>query len=504
MSRTRVEHFVEARVATQTISTSSTLTVPDQAAAARRHVLLIGPAALPLASPAEPHITCLHVACFVEAILAASAENLVQPYDLIVADCTPDQANLTAALTAFRRVHPAGQLVLLCTALQEPLCRAALTAGANDYLILPVTARQIPLLAPESAAVSPVAPAGNGHDHTAARRTPPAAMLSAPPTIMDPAGAQLAPPPSTPSTPSITPTPIGNQITLPLDVQTALLDEVLQNSTDITARALAVLQTHFPWPGTLRIVPRDKADGAPLSPPGVALEQDEADFGFLAVADGAPESRPPGALEAAARWLTAWLLFAQRTRQLRELAITDELSGAYNRRYFMHFVTQLLDKARAGRFRVTMLYFDIDDFKQYNDLYGHAAGDTIIRDMIRLLRHCTRPHDMVARIGGDEFAVVFWDHEPPRQANSQHPRSALAISERFRKAIASHDWRKATNITGQVSVSGGLATFPWDGRTLDTLLAAADANLLRAKQQGKNVIMLRHAEDDEPEKTGGE
>ena len=181
----------------------------------------------------------------------------------------------------------------------------------------------------------------------------------------------------------------------------------------------------------------------------------------------------------------------RRTEALHRLAITDHLTGAYNRRYFYHLTDQLLAKARADRTRVTLLLYDIDDFKRYNDTYGHAAGDEVLRETVGLMQRTTRTRDVVARIGGDEFAVLFWDAEPRRRPDSQHPESAFALANRFAEAVAKHEFPSlGPEAKGVLTISGGLATYPWDGRTCRELLRHADGGLRQAKQAGKNVIRI--------------
>jgi two-component system cell cycle response regulator len=285
---------------------------------------------------------------------------------------------------------------------------------------------------------------------------------------------------------------------LPMAVHETMLDSVLKVDGAVAATALTILRQYIGWPGKLEFTTPDATTVAASGAMGaisVPLERDGRRYGTLALHQA--DASWKALFDQAAQWFAGWLALAHRQEQLRNLAVTDELSGAYNRRYFLQFVGRLIDKARDGRFRITVLLFDIDDFKKYNDTFGHAAGDSIIRELIRLLRHCTRPHDVVARLGGDEFAVVFWDNEAPRQPNSEHPRSVLAATERFRVAVDNADWNTVSNIAGKVSISGGIASYPWDAKNIDDLLAVADGALLRAKKQGKNVIVLHEAEGAE-------
>lgn len=189
--------------------------------------------------------------------------------------------------------------------------------------------------------------------------------------------------------------------------------------------------------------------------------------------------------------LPSLLTVAQRTSGLHLLSITDYLTGAFNRRYFYEATDRILLRAQAERFRVTCLLYDIDDFKRYNDTYGHAAGDEILRDTAKMMRQITRAQDIVARIGGDEFAVLFWDADKPRSPNSRPPETAYALADRFRKAVHRHAFRSlGPEARGTLSISGGLASYPWDGKSVRELLSRADAALQQAKDSGKNSIRI--------------
>ncbi len=195
---------------------------------------------------------------------------------------------------------------------------------------------------------------------------------------------------------------------------------------------------------------------------------------------------------------------AAKIRHLERLATQDDLTNLKNRRYVREFLRQILDRAKIEYLSVTLLIFDIDNFKHYNDTFGHAVGDNVLRQAAVMMRGSCRQHDVIARIGGDEFAVVFWDKpkennltdlpDQERRQNSTtapHPTEVFFISERFRKEISTANLSSlGAEGKGQLTVSGGLASFPRDGRTVEELFEQADKAMLNAKRSGKNQIYL--------------
>lgn len=180
-----------------------------------------------------------------------------------------------------------------------------------------------------------------------------------------------------------------------------------------------------------------------------------------------------------------------RAEHWRTLSMTDDLTGLANRRRLMEFLDKTLEAASATRSTVTALVFDIDDFKRYNDSYGHDAGDEILRDVGKLFVACSRKSDMVARHGGDEFVVVFWNPDGPRTVGSQHPEDVKTVIKRFRGELGKHSFsRLGSEAVGCLTISGGLAQFPWQARTSEELIRAADQALLQAKLAGKNRFFL--------------
>lgn len=262
------------------------------------------------------------------------------------------------------------------------------------------------------------------------------------------------------------------------------LVEVAVKGHDITSVAMRVLRDRIGDPGLAFVPPpAGKAGGAPQ---GVPVVWSDAVLGYLV-----PSRAITTDLTTHARWLAGWLRLRDQHNQLKHAAFTDPLTSAWNRRYLDRFLAGAIDAARGQRWSVTVLMFDIDDFKKYNDEYGHDAGDEILSEVVRLLRSVTRPTDKVCRIGGDEFAVVFHEPEGPRSPDSKHPTTVHAITRRFQQQVIGHKFPKLSGCApGTLTISGGLATFPWDGQTPAELLARADERAMESKRQGKNAITI--------------
>ncbi len=173
----------------------------------------------------------------------------------------------------------------------------------------------------------------------------------------------------------------------------------------------------------------------------------------------------------------------QRTKEeLRQLAITDGLTGLYNYRYFKEQLLQELKRAQRHSLNISVVMIDIDHFKQYNDKNGHPAGDVVLKDIARLLRDNIRNIDLAARYGGEEFSLILIETDKP---------SAKIVSEKIRKLVEDYGFAyESSQPDGKLTISTGVATFPEDGEDFDTLVSKADQRLYLAKEAGRNLIFV--------------
>ncbi len=166
--------------------------------------------------------------------------------------------------------------------------------------------------------------------------------------------------------------------------------------------------------------------------------------------------------------------------RLRQLSITDELTQAYNRRYFIEITTKVLAGTKRYHDSFAIIIFDIDDFKGVNDTYGHAAGDQVLRMLSEICMTHIRDSDIFARYGGEEFAILV-----PRCS----PTDIIKFAERIRIKLSEARVRY-NQADIQFTVSMGAGIFDSETPDLDTILTRADAALYAAKKQGKNCTVV--------------
>jgi diguanylate cyclase (GGDEF)-like protein len=180
---------------------------------------------------------------------------------------------------------------------------------------------------------------------------------------------------------------------------------------------------------------------------------------------------------------------AQIRARLEHQAQTDPLTGLFNHRAFHERLRQALANASRSHDAVSLLMLDIDDFKRVNDVYGHGAGDEILRSLADTLKDAVRTSDVVYRLGGEEFAIVI---------ASRSAQNAERLAHRLVERVEATEFDPA----GRITISVGLARGPEHAMNPRELIACAEAAMMTAKARGKNQIILY--DDAELERPEGE
>ncbi len=168
------------------------------------------------------------------------------------------------------------------------------------------------------------------------------------------------------------------------------------------------------------------------------------------------------------------------TETLRESSLRDAMTGLNNRRFLEEYVDTLIASNRRRKATIAILMLDLDYFKIVNDSYGHDAGDSVLKAVAGVLKHSVRASDMVIRFGGEEFLIVLQDTDA---------EGAMRVAENIRAAVSEMKVQAGGTVL-QKTISVGVATFPHDSDTFWQTVKFADVALYRAKEEGRNRVVM--------------
>ena len=175
----------------------------------------------------------------------------------------------------------------------------------------------------------------------------------------------------------------------------------------------------------------------------------------------------------------------QLTRS-RDLAMRDDLTKAYNRRFFETYLDEEIERSRRYGSLFSIIFLDLDDLRMVNNLYGHLSGSRTLQEVAKRILSAVRGIDKVVRFGGDEFCVIL-----PQTDQEQ----AVAVANRIARSIASSPLHIDSQIEVTITASFGIATYPLHAMSKDALIRQADAAMYRVKSTTKNAVGVATVED---------